>query len=270
MSSVSFSPPSQPHNDPTPTMKDPTVLSPPPSFFPALSLRQKLYILLMHSIGAGLLDAGINFALAYAMYHGKTAYLWDLPNTIAGDAAMTVIIQGVLTWIIDGTLTHQDCRKGVVKPIVLSDTAKRPTTHVVGFVSWMARASLDLLEPGLSAKTRLMRLASAALRGAVFAALCLPFAWGIGIGIACATWPGLAGNTPLTGWAPMIFKAVFTFFLGMLVTPVTTVLAMTQHRSVPTSTDLESFSERASDVTATNGSGPALIGKSEKAEHKAS
>ncbi|KAJ3149589.1 hypothetical protein HDU89_003642 [Geranomyces variabilis] len=244
----------------TPPPSPPAPPQPPPPLFPRLTLRQTLYIILMHSLGAGILDAAINFVIAYAMYYNQEARLWNMPNTIAGDAAVTVLIQGVLTWVIDGALTHQDCRKGTVAPIALNDhrdyyvnddgsdnqrsvdgdsaVPLKPRTSrriFSRFVCWTCAPSLDIFAPGLTPAIRAKRVFLSATRGLVFSLCVLPIAWSLGVGIACAVWPALARNEPITNsWGPMIFKAVYTFVLGAVTTPVSTVLAMTQAKPAKT------------------------------------
>ncbi|KAJ3161138.1 hypothetical protein HDU86_007760 [Geranomyces michiganensis] len=247
----------------------------PPALFPKITVRQLMYIVLMHSLGAGLLDATINFVIAYAMYHNQEARLWNMPNTIAGDAAVTVLVQGILTWVIDGALTHQDCRKGTVAPIVLNDhrdyvkdesdnrssvvadnvvplkprTSRRVFSR---FVCWICAPSLDLFEPGVTPAVRFKRVLLSATRGLAFSLCVLPVAWCLGVGIACAAWPALARNEPITNWGPMIFKAVYTLVLGALTTPVSTVLAMTQAKPARgASGDPELADIRAADGRAT-------------------
>ncbi|KAI8817709.1 uncharacterized protein EV422DRAFT_540565 [Fimicolochytrium jonesii] len=208
----------------------PSSPSTPPTrrpFFPPLTTRQTLYVLLMHSIGSGFLDAGINFAIAYAMYKNSPSFLWNFPNTLAGDAAVTVLVQGTLTWVLDGALTWKDVRAGTVRPIVEAGVEgwRLPQS---GLGAWLTRPSLDLFGPGISGRARVQRIVNAFIRGFVFSLLCLPLAWGLGIGLGCAFWPAMRHNEDVMGWGPLIWKAVYTFFLGALTTPVTTLIAMAQ------------------------------------------
>src|SRR4051812_39041358 len=43
--------------------------------------------------------------------------LFQLPNTLAGDAAVTVFVQCLITFLIDTMLVGRDLRKGNIRPI---------------------------------------------------------------------------------------------------------------------------------------------------------
>ncbi|TPX69383.1 hypothetical protein SpCBS45565_g02415 [Spizellomyces sp. 'palustris'] len=222
------------------------------ALLPALTTRQVLYLLLMHSLGAGILDAGINFVIAYFMYRDQPTYLWSLPNTIAGDAAVTVLIQVTLTWIIDGGLVHNDVRKGVTQPILTSQNGDTSVSTWTlprrGFLGWLCASSLDIFVAGLPFTERMRRLANAALRGFVVSICVLPFFWGIGIGLACAIWKGLASGDQVSGWpGPQIFKGVYAFVLGAFTTPLSSIVGMAQAGDLGSEID-----EAASDTTLEN------------------
>lgn len=95
-------------------------------------------------------------------------------------------------------------------------------------MGWLTRSSLDIFAP-VSISARLRRLGEAALRGLVFSVCVLPLAWGIAVGLACATWPGLSSGNAVEGlWGPQIFKGLYAFVLGAFTTPVSTLVAMAQ------------------------------------------
>ncbi|KAG0266535.1 hypothetical protein BG011_002025 [Mortierella polycephala] len=96
-----------------------------------LTTRHVVYLVVMHMIGAMILDGGINFGLATAMYKGTSdpIFLWPLPNTLAGDAAVTIIIQQALTWILDRLAVKGDLNKGMVAPLRMPKDAS-------GLVRW--------------------------------------------------------------------------------------------------------------------------------------
>ncbi|KAG0347893.1 hypothetical protein BG004_006612 [Podila humilis] len=91
-----------------------------------LTTRHVLYLVFMHMIGAMILDGSINFGLATAMYKGTKdpISIWPLPNTLAGDAAVTIIIQTTLTWILDRLAVGGDLKKGLVAPLRMPINAK--------------------------------------------------------------------------------------------------------------------------------------------------
>ncbi|KAF9921735.1 hypothetical protein FBU30_008202 [Linnemannia zychae] len=85
----------------------------------SLTTRHIAYLGLMHMLGAMVLDGIINFALATAMYKGtkNPVMIWPLPNTLAGEAAVTIIIQTTLTWFLDRLAVAGDLNKGLVAPL---------------------------------------------------------------------------------------------------------------------------------------------------------
>ncbi|KAF9187136.1 hypothetical protein BGZ51_001518 [Haplosporangium sp. Z 767] len=96
-----------------------------------LTTRHVVYLVVMHMIGAMILDGGINFGLATAMYKNTSdpIFLWPLPNTLAGDAAVTIIIQQALTWILDRLAVRGDLKKGMVAPLKMPKGAN-------GLIRW--------------------------------------------------------------------------------------------------------------------------------------
>ena len=51
--------------------------------------------------------------------------LFEMPNTLAGDAALTIIIQTVVTWLIEWALVSSDLRAGKIAP------AKPPVSRLL-------------------------------------------------------------------------------------------------------------------------------------------
>ncbi|ORX33414.1 hypothetical protein BD324DRAFT_639705 [Kockovaella imperatae] len=84
-----------------------------------LTRRQWFYIVVLQGIGAGLIDGGINFAIAYAMYHSQdTILMWVLKhNTIAGDLGVTPIITCAVSMLITSTLVHTDLHSHAIAPL---------------------------------------------------------------------------------------------------------------------------------------------------------
>ncbi|OCF55795.1 hypothetical protein L486_06547 [Kwoniella mangroviensis CBS 10435] len=84
-----------------------------------LSNRQWFYLLVLQGVGAGIIDGGANFAVAYAMYHNqKIIKMWVLSkNTLAGDLGVTPIIQCLASMLITSTLVHTDLHHHAVAPL---------------------------------------------------------------------------------------------------------------------------------------------------------
>ncbi|KAG0199587.1 hypothetical protein BGX33_011553 [Mortierella sp. NVP41] len=99
-----------------------------------LTTRHVVYLIFMHTIGAMILDAGINFGLATAMYKNSKhhVFIWPLPNSLAGDLAVTIIIQQALTWILDRLAVRGDLKKGLVAPLRMPKDASRVVRWFVG------------------------------------------------------------------------------------------------------------------------------------------
>ncbi|WWD01238.1 hypothetical protein V866_008180 [Kwoniella sp. B9012] len=84
-----------------------------------LTNRQWFYLLVLQGVGAGIIDGGANFAVAYAMYHNqKVIKMWVLSkNTLAGDLGVTPIIQCLASMLITSTLVHTDLHHHAVAPL---------------------------------------------------------------------------------------------------------------------------------------------------------
>lgn len=87
----------------------------------SLRTRQGWYLLVFHAIGAVMISAAANFGIACAMYrkHSDTDItFWVLKhNTIAGDMAVTILIQGTVTFAITSAMVHRDIAMGLIAPL---------------------------------------------------------------------------------------------------------------------------------------------------------
>jgi len=193
-----------------------------------LTLKQFLILLFMHTIGAAILDAGINFGIATAMYYNETdVTIWFFPNTLAGDAAVTVFVQGILTYLIDGMLTSRDIRKGQFPPLRAPSKLLKKFPTQVNF--WF-KANSDLLEPKIGANERARRFGHCFARSLVYSILMFFIFWPLGVGIL---WAVAGTHVHWNGhWNPQIFKASFGGGMGFFQTPIVTLLAMMRIASV--------------------------------------
>ncbi|KAM7199414.1 hypothetical protein V8F33_004441, partial [Rhypophila sp. PSN 637] len=113
-----------------------------------LNAHQIFYIFMLDGLGAMILSGAINFAIAYAMYTSSSSspaagtnsvppiLLFHLPNSLAGDAAVTIVLQTVITWLVEFLLVNRDLEKrggGGVRPVGF---VKMPTTRRLKFVRW--------------------------------------------------------------------------------------------------------------------------------------
>lgn len=77
----------------------------------AMSIKQKLYLVIMQGILAMMIDFGLNYLFSWLMYRtavaeGKSIPVWGWPNLIGGHIFVETIIQSVLTWVIVGALVR--------------------------------------------------------------------------------------------------------------------------------------------------------------------
>ncbi|KAG9323909.1 hypothetical protein KVV02_006275 [Mortierella alpina] len=211
-----------------------------------LTARHVVYLVVMHMIGAMILDGAINFGLATAMYKNTKdpVTLWPLPNTLAGDAAVTIIIQQTLTWILDRLAVGGDLKKGLVAPLRMPKNANAITRWFVG------------LEEVRVYKTFKERLAYYfryhGKRIAVLVVVTFILYWPITIGILSGLKiHGIGKDHSHRGgdfnvWPmPEIFKGVYGFALGMTTPFVSYVALIYQGETQQTRSDSTELSAHA-------------------------
>ncbi|GJJ68861.1 hypothetical protein EMPS_01207 [Entomortierella parvispora] len=188
-----------------------------------LTTRHIVYLVFMHMIGAMILDAGINFGIATAMYKNNShpVNLWPLPQTLAGDAGVTIIIQQLLTWILDRRAVFGDLKKGMVAPLRMPKNAGPVLRWFVGLDEAAAGAHCKTFKEKLYFVVSFHGRRIAAIVLATFV-LYWPIAIGIlsglkihGIGADHSSRGGDFNVWPL----PEIFKGVYGAALG-LTTPL--------------------------------------------------
>ncbi|KAI1356609.1 hypothetical protein F5Y01DRAFT_267860 [Xylaria sp. FL0043] len=185
------------------------------------TLHQIFYIFIIDGIGAAIVAGGINFAIAYALYHNKGSHtspirLFQFPNTLAGDTAVTIFVQFLTTWVIESILVNYDLRKGGVQPIGFIPEPK--WRHLRWFMF------LDRKEQTYevrSAKHWFWWLFSQVLRSLILAVVTFPFIFGASVGILTAIGKHHDNDWYFGAkWAPQIFKLVQGAVLGLLFTPL--------------------------------------------------
>ncbi|KAI1307082.1 hypothetical protein F5Y03DRAFT_352738 [Xylaria venustula] len=205
---------------PSPEPKEEGVLTirPPSDHF---TLHQLFYIFFLDGIGAAILSGGINLAIAYALYHDKGTNdspirLFQFPNTLAGDTAVTIFVQFLTTWVIESFLVNFDLRTGGVQAIGFIPEPK--WRHVRWFML------LD--RPEQTYKFRSFKhwfwyLYSQIIRSLLLAAVCFPLIFGVSVGLLTlvGTHRGNDWYYPAK-WAPEIFKLVQGAALGLVSTPL--------------------------------------------------
>jgi len=159
-----------------------------------LTGHQKFYIFVLDGLGGMALSAGVNFAIAYVMYTTQDTTknpirLFQLPNTLAGDAAVTIIIQCILTWFVEWGLVAHDLSNRSVQPIGFISEPTRPILRRLFL--------LDNHQPS----TRLTNVAQQALRGFLLSVVSFALRFE-------------------DRWIPQFFKFVLGGTLGLLTTPL--------------------------------------------------
>ncbi|RKP02705.1 hypothetical protein CXG81DRAFT_17674 [Caulochytrium protostelioides] len=133
---------------------------------------------------SGVISAGVNTGVAFAMYQGQTDIrLWFFPNVIAGDAAVTVFIQSLIGWNLDGALTFGDVQNGILP--VLPGVARwmekyRITRFYLNHSLQQFKGARDFDPAHRHPRTwRLRRLAGNIFRALLIGAILFPPFWGL-------------------------------------------------------------------------------------------
>ncbi|KAI1419077.1 hypothetical protein F5Y12DRAFT_779733 [Xylaria sp. FL1777] len=193
-------------------------LRPPSDHF---TLHQLFYIFVIDGIGAAGVAGGINFAIAYALYHNRGTVdspirLFQFPNTLAGDTAVTIFIQFLTTWVIESILVNYDLRKGGVQPIGFIPEPKWR------YLRWFLL--LDRREQTFkvrSVKHWLWFLFSQVVRSLILAVVFFPVIFGVSVGLLTLVGHYHNGDWYYPAkWAPELFKLVQGAVLGLLFTPL--------------------------------------------------
>ncbi|KAK3350052.1 hypothetical protein B0T25DRAFT_611148 [Lasiosphaeria hispida] len=215
-----------------------------------LTGRQFFYIFIVDGLGAMALSGGINFAIAYAMYTtqdltANPIRLWQLPNTLAGDAGLTTIIQSIITWLIELLIVQRDLKHGGVAAIGF---IPKPTHPLLRWFFFLDQGQRPLSSPtphlvAPSAATRPIPtnpdttpaaackppgpvarfttfLLSQALRALLVAVASFVLLWPPAVGILTAVGTRSGGDWVFEKtWAPQVFKLVYGGVLALLTTP---------------------------------------------------
>jgi hypothetical protein len=183
---------------------------------PRLTGHQLFYIFVLDGLGGMAISAGANFAIAYAMYttqdtSSKPIRLFQLPNTLAGDAAITTVVQCVLTWFVETALVRYDLRNRSVQPIgSFGPEPRRPWLRRFFFLDEAARNASPLASVG-----------QGALRGLIATVLGFVLLWPVAVGALTAFGEPSGGDYVYPDrWTPQFFKFIYGGLLGLLTTPL--------------------------------------------------
>ncbi|KAI6088553.1 hypothetical protein F4821DRAFT_233226 [Hypoxylon rubiginosum] len=190
---------------------------------------QLLYIFILDGIGAFIVSGGINFAIAYGMYSHqdpirKPIRLFGYPETLAGDAGVTVIVQCVITWYIELIFVNWDLKKGSVRPIGF---IPEPKNRIVRWFMFLDRPA-QTYEVG-SFKHWFWFFASQFARSVLISAFWFPFIWGPSIGFLTIHGTFRDGDWYFDRvWTPQVFKLLQGGILGLLSTPPMVIFWLTR------------------------------------------
>jgi len=137
--------------------------------------------------------------------------LFRLPNTLAGDAAVTIIVQSLITWLIELLLVRRDLASGGVSPVGF---LPRPTSP------WLRRVFfLDEFAPGND--NWLVFLVGNLVRAFATAVVGFVLLWPVSVGVLTAFGRREGGDWVYEDrWTPQVFKLVLGGVWGLVQTPV--------------------------------------------------
>lgn len=147
--------------------------------------------------------------------------LFQLPNTLAGDAAVTMILQSIITWLVELVLVNRDLARGGVAPVGF---IRQPTWRAARWFLFLDRdgkAEAEGGEVGSGTRAYWARfLASQVLRAMVVAVVAFVVLWGPAVGMLTAVGRRSGGDWDFEKtWTPQVFKLVLGGVLGLLQTP---------------------------------------------------
>lgn len=153
-------------------------------------------------------------------------FLFELPNTLVGDLAVTTIVQTIVTWLIEMLIVNRDLRKGNIQPIGF---ISEPEPLGVGSPKLTTRAARWFLLLDLSKQQRKRRgsayrkflyILAQVVRAFAVSVLCLAVAIGPTIGILIAIGEKSGGDWVYASrWTPEAFKGILGGVLALVTTP---------------------------------------------------
>ncbi|KAG5808236.1 hypothetical protein H9Q74_005860 [Fusarium xylarioides] len=192
---------------------------------------QLFYVFGLDGIGAMALSGGVNFALAYVMYTTQDTIknpirLFQLPNTLSGGAAVTIIVQCILTWFVEMGLVSYDLSKRSVQPIGFVPEPSHQWLRWLFFLPPACDPSdseVEEKEPQRKATVPpvLTTIVQGALRGFILAVVGFFILWPLSVGVLTTVGERDGGDWRYEDrWTPQAFKAILGGVLGLLTTPL--------------------------------------------------
>jgi hypothetical protein len=139
----------------------------------------------------------------------KPILLFQLPNTLAGDAAVTIIVQCLVTWFIESLLVAYDLSNHGVQPLYFGDA---PTSPLLRWLFMLDVPSPPRFFPNLLRQ---------ALRGFLVAIPSFVLFWPLSVGVLTAIGQPVGGDYLFEKtWTPELFKLLLGGLLGLVTTPL--------------------------------------------------
>lgn len=149
--------------------------------------------------------------------------LFQLPNTLAGDGAVTIIIQCILTWFVEMGLVSYDLSNRSVQPIGFIPEPSSPWLRWLFFLPSTPPKSEETLpddEPESGVGSVLSSIVQQTLRGFMLAVVGFLLLWGPCIGILTVFGVRSGGDYLYQDrWTPQAFKGILGGVLALLTTP---------------------------------------------------
>lgn len=151
--------------------------------------------------------------------------LFQLPNTLAGDTAVTVIVQTIVTWLIEMLIVNRDLRKGNIQPIgFITEPGANTTTSspLTRAARWFMLLDLSKQQRKRrrSIKRKFLYLFAQVLRAFAVSVVCFALLFGPSVGILIAVGVKDGGDWDFASrWAPEAFKGILGGVLALMTTP---------------------------------------------------
>lgn len=154
-------------------------------------------------------------------------FLFEFPNTLIGDLAVTIIVQTIVTWLIEMLIVNRDLRKGNIQPIgfitepepISAAGSSKLTTRVARWFLLLDLSKQQRKRKG-SAYRKFLYILANVVRAFAVSVLCLAVAIGPTIGILIAIGDKSGGDWAYASrWTPEAFKAILGGVLALLTTP---------------------------------------------------
>jgi hypothetical protein len=152
--------------------------------------------------------------------------LFQLPNTLSGDAAVTIIVQCILTWFVEMGLVSYDLSKRSVQPIGF---IREPLCQWLRWLFFLPPASdpgdseVEEKEPQPESKLPpvLTTIVQGALRGFTLAVLGFFILWPLSVAVLTTVGERDGGDwRHQDRWTPQVFKVILGGVRGLLTTPL--------------------------------------------------